>query len=444
MATKYTFTFYLIFFLTLIVISFELLNAVQYKSVLSEGSYGMSSAPSVEKMAQNNKKEYFQSQITGTNNRIGTVLIDMVKTIFLIFLSLLFLNKTLQNKVLEISNRNISFINRDFRDLKKREINFISIIFALYVFAKIVLHLVTTDDFSFLLVSKLVFIGILSYLIFIPIIIYLSYVLLKYFGKKIIIACYLAYIIKIIPDVFINDEVNLEKMEQVDITSFPDDIQMLLNKYHLEESVYKEIEPGNDKNAALIGYGKGARMEIYGNFEINDKDELFSVFLHEIGHAKENTLLRKTLVYISLLVIELFLILFFYSVLSKKYSHTDHNEITENNVANSLVDDQREETMRQFPSDECALSLFSAFIILLLIYRMVLRQWLIIFYKVVSQQSEINSDLFAKEHHYGNELATALFNIVLESNDFLRPTAIYNFFRSGHPSISVRIEYLAD
>lgn len=75
---------------------------------------------------------------------------------------------------------------------------------------------------------------------------------------------------------------------------------------------------------------------------------------------------------------------------------------------------------------------------------MVLRQWLIMFYKFISQQSEINSDMFAKEHDYGNELATALFNIVLESNDYLKPTIIYNFFRSGHPAISTRIEYLTE
>lgn len=413
MATKYTIAIYLMFLLTISVVFFELVNAIRFSESLSEGALGMSDKPALEKMAEDKKIQFIKSQSTGSANRIETVFIDMMKTLFLISLSLMFLDSTFQKYLLSIAEKNISFVNGNFRELKKKEVNFMTLIIGLYILNKIVLHILTSDNMSRIAIFKLSLIGILCYLVFIPLFIFLSYILLQYFGKKLIIACYLAYIIKIIPDVFINDEVNSEKMEQVDISSFPDDIQHLLYKYHLEDSVYKEIEPGNEKNAALIGYGKGARMEIYGNFEVTDKDELFSVFLHEIGHAKENTLLRKTLVYIFLLIIEMFIVLFIYAVVSKKYANR-------------------------------AFSIFSTFILLVLIYRMVLRQWLIMFYKFVSQQSEINSDMFAKEHHYGNELATALFNIVLESSDFLKPTIIYNFFRSGHPSISVRIEYLAE
>ncbi|KRH92716.1 Metalloprotease [Pseudoloma neurophilia] len=410
---KYTLIFYLFFTLTFVVIFFELINAITFKNVLLHDSLGLEDSPALEQMAKAKRTEYMNSQSKGSGNRIITVFVDMIKTIFLIFLSLMFLNGTIRNMVMKISQKNISLIRTDFRELKKSEINYLCLFINLYILNKIILYIITNDDISHIFIFKLGLISLTCYFLFIPLIIYLSYILLQYFGKKIIIACYLAYIIKIIPDVFINDEVNLEKMEQVDIKSFPDDIQHLLNKYHLEESVFKEIEPGTEKNAALIGYGKGARMEIYGDFEITDKDELFSVFLHEIGHAKENTLLRKTLVYISLLILELCVVLFIYEIISRKYVSQ-------------------------------ALSVFTSFIALLLIYRMVLRQWLIMFYKVVSQQSEINSDMFAKEHHYGNELATALFNIVLESNDFLKPTMIYNFFRSGHPAISTRIEYLTE
>lgn len=78
--------------------------------------------------------------------------------------------------------------------------------------------------------------------------------------------------------------------------------------------------PGTEKNAAFIGYGKGARMEIYGNFTEVDVDRLFSVFLHEIGHAKENTLMRKTIIYVTLLIIQLLIVLYIYDNISAKYT----------------------------------------------------------------------------------------------------------------------------
>lgn len=411
MKTKYTILIYTIFVMTFLVIFIELINVLKFKIILSKNEIGMENYPTVNKMAEDNKSEYLESQKKGTQNRLSTVILDISKTIFLIFVSLLFLNLNFRKYFLKIAENNVTFINNNFRDLNVKEINFLCLFVGLYLLNKIVLHILTKDDITKYFVLKISILGILIYLVLIPILIYLSYVLLEYFGKKIIIACYLAYIIKILPDVFINDEVNSEKMEQVDITTFPDDIQNLLHKYNLEDAVYKEIEPGNEKNAALIGYGDGARMEIYGDFDVSDKDELFSVFLHEIGHAKENTLLRKTVIYIILLLVELFIILFIYDFLSPKF------------VTNIF-------------------SIFTCFIALFCIYRMIIRQWLILFYKVVSQQSEINSDLFAKAHSYGNELSHALFNIVIESSDYLRPTVMYNFLRSGHPPISRRIEYL--
>lgn len=411
MKTKYTYSIYFVFCLTLIVILIELLNAIQFRAVLAANMIGFSQSHTIYRLALQVKETYLESQIKGTNSRLGTVFADTVKTIYLIFVSMLFLNKKFQSYLLKIADRNISFVRSNFRELTRKEINFTCLFIGFYMLARIGLQLISKEELTRYFIIKISILGILGYFLVIPLVIYITYVLLQYFGKKIIVACYLAYIIKILPDVIINDTVNDEKMEQVDIDTFPDEIQNILRKYHLEDSVYKERIPGDEKNAALIGYGKGARMEIYGNFEESDKDELFSVFLHEIGHAKENTLLRKTVVYITLLFIELLIILFIYDSLSSKF-------------VNDMI------------------SLFTAFVILSFIYRMLLRQWLIMIYKMVSQQSEINSDMFAKEHHYGKELAQTLFNIVLESSDYLRPTALYNFLRSGHPSISTRIDYL--
>lgn len=389
------------------------MNSIYFRIILSENIIGFKEGKMVFELASRDKESFIESQIKGTDSRILSVLVDILKTLFLIFVSLFFLNKKFQKFAMEVASRNVSFVKGDFRNLTRREINFICLLSGLFLLNKLVLQLVSKEKISKYFALKLSIIGIVGYALVLPLAICLAYILLEYFGKKIIVACYLAYIIKILPDVLINDNVNSEKMEQVSVKSFPESIQDLLYKYHLEDSVFKERIPGVEKNAALIGYGKGARMEIYGNFTDTDKDQLFSVFLHEIGHAKENTLMRKTIIYISLLIVELLFMLYVYENISTKFT----TEI---------------------------ISVFTSFILLVFIYRMLIRQWLILIYKLASQQSEINSDMFAKENNYGDELAETLFNIVIDANDYLKPTAIYNFLRSGHPAIYARIDYLGE
>ncbi|ELQ75110.1 Metalloprotease [Trachipleistophora hominis] len=413
MKNHYSYAIYFVFTVTVIIIFIELLNALYFRFVLSEDMVGFRKGQMVYELAERNKTSFLSSQIKGSESRIMSVLVDIAKTVFLILVSLLFLNRKFQKFGMRIASGNISIVKRDFRNLTRKEINFICLIAGLFILNKLILQIVSKDKISKYFAIKISLMGIIGYLLVLPLAIFLAYVLLEYFGKKIIVACYLAYIIKILPDVLINDTVNPDKMEQVDVKSFPDDIQHLLYKYHLEDSVYKEKSPGSEKNAALIGYGKGARMEIYGNFTETDQDQLFSVFLHEIGHAKENTLMRKTIIYIALLIIELLFMLYIYDTISTKFT----TEI---------------------------ISVFTAFVLLVFIYRALLRQWLLMIYKIASQQSEINSDMFAKQHDYGRELAETLFNIVIDANDFLKPTAVYNFLRSGHPAIYARIDYLGE
>ncbi|KAM0674116.1 hypothetical protein GVAV_002188 [Gurleya vavrai] len=241
--------------------------------------------------------------------------------------------------------------------------------------------------------------------------IFIIYLALSKFGKKFIIACYIAFVLKILPELLMDDKVDDLKMVKMNLDEFPDDIQEVLRKYDLTESCYKERTPSEDLNAALIGYGSAKRMEIYGDPKKFGKKELYAVFLHEVGHVDEHSLVRKSSVYFTVLFIELLLVLWIYDKLAPKYTNDN-------------------------------ISVFTAFILLFFIYRILIRQWPVSANKIASQLSEVNSDLFAKGYGYDEALSNTLFDIGIKSRDYLRPTTLYNSLRSTHPSIYTRVEYL--
>lgn len=164
-----------------------------------------------------NKKSLISSEIKGSENKIFNVTLDVFKTIFLIFTCLLFLDRNFQKIAMRISNANISIVKNDFRNLTGKEVNFMCLIAGLFIGSKLVIQIVTKESVSKFFAMKVSLIDIVIYLLVLPITIFLAYILLEYFGIKIIVACYLAYIIKILPDVLINDDVNKDKMEKVDI-----------------------------------------------------------------------------------------------------------------------------------------------------------------------------------------------------------------------------------
>ncbi|KAG0442641.1 CAAX prenyl protease 1 like protein [Dictyocoela muelleri] len=404
---------YLVFGITVLLIGYELIKTLYYRHNLKNDDLGLKKNSFIYKLANKNQVNFIYSQEIATTNRAIKVSLDLLKTISLITISIIFLDGTLQKKAIIMADSNITLIKNGFRELKKSEINFISLLGGLFFLSKTISDLLMESEISVFYILKTILTTILMYLILIPMGIFLIYILFKTFGKFFIVACYLALIIKLLPELLIQEDVDSEKMVKVDISSYPEDIQDLLNENGLENSVYEEINKSSEKNAALVGYGSKKRLEIYGKFNNKNSKALHSVLLHEIGHANENTFLRKTIIYISLIIAEMIFVIFLYEKVSFKFS----NE---------------------------TLSFFSAFIILFLMYRMVIKQWLFSIYKIVSQKSEINSDMFAKDHSYGRDLGVTLFNIAVESGDYLFPTLFYNFLRSGHPPIGDRVNYLEE
>lgn len=410
MNKTYKNSLYLLFLLTILIISYELFTSIRYRLNLKD-NFGINNKSYVYFLATQNPFEFIKSQRNASLQRILNVSIDLIKTVFLIFVSSIFLSKGLQKRGIIVADSNITLIKNGFRELKRSEINFICMLTGLFLLNKSVLDLMKSKHITLLRFFKSVITTLLTYLFLIPIVIFMIYIFIKTFGKMFIVACYLALIIKLLPEILIQDGVDSEKMKLVDIEKYPENIQNLLKENGLDKSVYEEIEKKSEKNAALVGYGKYKRLEIYGNFTELEENSLYSVLLHEIGHAKENTFMRKAFVYISLLLMEMLFVIFLYEKVSQKFS----NE---------------------------TLSFFSAFLLLFLVYRMIMKQWLFAFYKVVSQKSEYNSDMFAKSNDYGKDLGDTLFNIVIDSNDYLIPTLFYNFLRSSHPPLYNRINYL--
>ncbi|KAM0673146.1 hypothetical protein GVAV_003306 [Gurleya vavrai] len=325
-----------------------------------------------------------------------SVIADLIKHILFITIALLFLNKNMQKKAIKISEKRITFINDGFRNLKRAEINFICLFFILYLAAVLITSTIKTKNLDYAKIGKYTFLFLSFYFFLAPIMIFIIYLALSKFGKKFIIACYIAFVLKILPELLMDDKVDDLKMVKMNLDEFPDDIQEVLRKYDLTESCYKEITPSEDLNAALIGYGSAKRMEIYGDPKTFGKKELYAVFLHEVGHVDEHSLVRKSSVYFTVLFIELLLVLWIYDKLAPKYTNDN-------------------------------ISVFTAFILLFFIYRILIRQWPLSANKIASQLSEVNSDLFAKGYGYDEALSNTLFDIGIKSRDYLRPTTLYNY-----------------
>ncbi|KAM0686245.1 hypothetical protein COBT_002535 [Conglomerata obtusa] len=395
------------------IISYELFSITLYHGLLTDGKLGLPEKSSTYELASKDPVEYIKSQLVASHGKFRAVIADFIKHVLFIFLALLFLDRGLQKMAMKLAEKRITFINDGFRDLKRTEINYMCLIFLLYLAAVMITSVIKSKDLDYTKLGKYGLLFLCFYFFLAPIVIFISYLALTKFNKKFIIACYLAYVIKILPELLMDDQVDNVKMVKMNLDEFPEDIQEVLRKYNLTESVYKERTPSDDLNAALIGYGSAKRMEIYGDPKTFGKNELYSVFLHEIGHVDEHSLVRKSTVYFTILFLELILVLWFYDKLSAKYTNDN-------------------------------ISIFTSFVLLFFIYRILLRQWPLSANKIASQMSEVNSDLFAKQYGYNEALSSTLYDIGISSRDYLRPTTLYNSLRSTHPSIYSRVEYLRD
>lgn len=411
MKTKFSYVIFFIFAITCLVILVELSSIIQYHSSLSSGKFGVPKQSATYSYASEEPEIFLNSQLSATHNKLKNVTSDLLKNFIFILLALCFLNPIINDKMMKVCNNNISLVRQDFRGLKKYEINFIALLVFSYLLTLLFISLIRAKEIDFSRLITYLSIFTLAHFLLLPLIIFSLFMIITKFGKKIIIACYLAYAIKILPELLMEDKVDNKKMVLMKIDEFPEEIQSILKQYDLEERVYKERKPGEDMNAALIGYGSKKRMEVYGDINSYSKDQLYSILLHEIGHVAEHSLFRKSVVYFLVLFIEMMIILLIHDKLAYKYR-------------DNIV------------------SFFTAFVVLVFIYRITLRQWLVSANKIVSQMSEINSDMFTKKYHYNASLAKTLYDIGVDAEDYLMPTRFYNALRSTHPSIYSRVEYL--
>ena len=73
---------------------------------------------------------------------------------------------------------------------------------------------------------------------------------------------------------------------------------------------------------------------------------------------------------------------------------------------------------------------------------MYLNKFIMVFHKLTSINAEINADLIAKKHGFGKDLGEVLFKITVRGREPIDYTFIYNAFKSFHPTIVKRVEYL--
>lgn len=398
-----------VFLMTFSVIGYELFSVYLNKRLLKNKDLNLPTDSYTLKIAQESMEKFLESQKKATSKRRKFLSEDITEQAMFALISVAFVNKFLQKKVLDLSEKRITILEKGYREYKRGEVNTLNLFFSAYLCIYFWFSDWNYSAWSFLKTYMYIFVG---YFFIFPFVCMLSLHLLNNFGCRILFACYLAYILKLLPEIFSIDPLDEDSMAKIEVSSFPDDIQDLLYKYDLLDSVYGEKDPSDNMNAALIGYGRRKRMEIYGDIDKLDREKLLSVLLHELGHVYEKSLMKKSIVYFSIVFLEFILFLFLFRTLSPLYSHEKISRPT-------------------------------VFLVMALIYKMCVRQWLFLNYKFVSQHSEMVSDYFTKSNGYGSQLSSTLYTIAIDSSDYIRPSKIYNLLRSGHPSIYERIEYLS-
>lgn len=397
-----------LFSFTILLIIFEIGRAIIKLKYLNANEIDLPKDSAMYKLAIKEKDEYISSQKKASKKRLKHLFKDLAEQVSYCILSLCFIFDVLKNRIFHFCEKRISILNDSYFNFRKAEIDFVNLFFSSYIMISILISDIYSTKIEFI---KYFLGAIFCYFCVFPFLILLVLVLIRKLGIQIILACYIAYFIKLVPDIFSVDKVEADSMKKISSTKFPEKIQKVLKEYKLNDNVFVEKEPSPNMNAALIGHGDQMRIEIYGDMDKLNKQKIYSVFLHEIGHAYEASLFKKATVYVLIICLEAFFIICLYKKISKKYA---------NNKMNNEV----------------------AFVVAALAYKMGIRPYLMLGYKLISQRSEIISDFFAKSYNYQKPLGRTLYDIGIDSADYLTPTIIYNLLRSGHPSIYDRVEYL--
>lgn len=251
------------------------------------------------------KKTYISSQISGASGRETLLMCEFVEQICYAVICAILLMKFSKTLILQISEMNITVLSFDHKDIKRSEINLVCIFLSAYIFLYMYFQSPTNGYYEFFERCTMLF---AVFFFVLPFAIILVLTFLQNLGMKIIYACYLAYVIKIIPEIFIVGPLNKEKMENLPYSKFPEAIQEVLMKYKLQDHVYIEKNPSSFLNAALVGHGINTRIEIYGDFDKLEDSKIWAVFMHEMGHAFDHSLYRKASIYFCLLLVDFLIV----------------------------------------------------------------------------------------------------------------------------------------
>ncbi|KAK6090384.1 hypothetical protein P3W45_000481 [Vairimorpha bombi] len=409
MKNKIKAIFYIAFGITIIVLLYEGVSLLLFRTDLNNGELGVPKDSATYKLASESKI-YRKSMMNACNSRISTLKDKLLVISLYTLIGCLILFDTTRLWIFNLCKKPINFYYKTVRNISKEQVAFTNI----FVFIFLTLCL---DDYldKYLSIGKLSILPkigmyIFLYSVFCPIVVITMFILLRMFGAQLILAFYISLILKNFYEIFIENDMS-STLKKIPAETFSEPVQARLEETHLEDKVFEDTDPTKETNAALVGVEKDARIEIYGDFDKLPEDQKDSVLLHEIGHAIDHSLLKKLCIYFSIYYFELLVILFL------------HNQASHNFKCENISRD-------------------SIFILLSIVYFLSMRDWMLIFYKMSSQRAEIAADLLAKESGFAKELANSLFMISVTESSYIKPTWLYNALYAMHPSIYNRVEYL--
>lgn len=396
------------FVLTLSVYFYELISINAFKKDLKKGNFGVPKNSNTQKLGEK-MENYRENLYEASNERIRIVIKKIITEIIYICVCGAILIDTIRIFLFNVCKKSRNLYFKTLGNIHKDQVALTSLfgfLFTILYFDEYIEKYSNLGEHSILYKIAVYFV---LFIAICPISIACIFFLLQNFGAQLILALYISLILYNFYDIFKVDKISPTLMK-VSPDEFDETVQELLKATNLQDKVYKDVT-SEETNAALVGFESSARIEIYGKFDSLPSSQRNSILLHEIGHAKDHSLLKKLIVYFGLFYLEMIIILYLHNTASHEFKC--------NNVARD-----------------------SSFILLSIVYFLALRDWLLMFYKLSSQRAEIAADLITKNSGFAGELAKSLLSISVTEISYIKPTWLYNALYAMHPSIYDRVEYL--
>ncbi|KAL6122598.1 hypothetical protein NUSPORA_00366 [Nucleospora cyclopteri] len=399
-----------IFNITLIF--YELLSTVQFLNALENDEYGVPYESHIYTLAKK-ETDYNFSQIDASEKKISKLGNEFFAWVLLSCTSMIFLQSKLRRFFLNGLDAKIGILPYRNDPNRRKEVNFIVIFSSSCLFCAYGNAFMRALGLQFDTIFSEMFFYILLICVVLPFLISLAHNLFRIYGSSLIVACYITFYIKAIGEFFSQEQVDKKEFERVDIKRYSREVQNFLKQQHLENKVFQEKNKSDSINAALVGWGDYEHIEIYGEHKDFNNEQFESVLMHEIGHSKDYSLHKKIFMLFLIKAFEFAFMMYLYKNVAPKY-------VNEN------------------------LSQAGAFMIIYVIYEFYLNRYFMVFHKLTSQIAEKNADIIAKNYGFGSNLAFVLFKITIKSKESVVYTTLYNYFKSLHPTIYDRVEYLLE